>query len=234
MMGKTLQDEASGQMPQLSYRLVQIFGQVKVSEYLGYTALYIWAGILVNLDLVICKQKIWWSPNTSSPSQSCHCYEKFSSEVISGLVLGKRTVFTLSIGTPQLLTITSTIYCPMLCLKIAGWVANSVDPDQVTCSAVSHLGQHCLPRPVCPNTYSKYGNIQKKIISFGWNIKSSCESSGWSTSLLLQYDLVSCNPAEFSVVVYLCQVLFCFVILQLSFINLWAEFILWNWSSYMI
>ena len=30
----------------------------------------------------------------------------------------------------------------MLCLKIAGWVANSVDPDEMSHTAVSHLGLH--------------------------------------------------------------------------------------------
>ena len=54
---------------------------------------------------------------------------------------------------------TSTIHYPMLCLKIAGWVANSVDPYETLRSAVSHLGLYCLLRPVCPNTYGKYGNI---------------------------------------------------------------------------
>ena len=52
---------------------------------------------------------------------------------------------------------TSTIHYPILCLKIAGWVANSVDPDETPRSAASHLGQNCLLRPVCPNTYGKYG-----------------------------------------------------------------------------
>ena len=51
----------------------------------------------------------------------------------------------------------STVYYPMLCLKIAGWVANSVDPDEMLRSAGSHLGLNCLLRPVCPNTYGKYG-----------------------------------------------------------------------------
>ena len=27
-------------------------------------------------------------------------------------------------------------------------------------SAASHLGLHCLLRPVCPNTYSKYGTTE--------------------------------------------------------------------------
>ena len=51
---------------------------------------------------------------------------------------------------------TSTIHYPMLCLNIAGWVANSVDPDETPRSAASHLGLNCLLRPVCPNTYGKY------------------------------------------------------------------------------
>ena len=38
----------------------------------------------------------------------------------------------------------------MFCLKIAGWVANSVDPDEML-----HL--HNLLRHVCPNTDVKYG-----------------------------------------------------------------------------
>ena len=53
---------------------------------------------------------------------------------------------------------TRTIYYPILCLKIAGWVANSVDPDEMLHSAASHLGLHCLLRPVCPNIYGKKGN----------------------------------------------------------------------------
>ena len=54
---------------------------------------------------------------------------------------------------------TSTSHYPMLCLKIAGWVANSVDPDETPHSAASHLGLNCLLRPVCLNTYGKYGNV---------------------------------------------------------------------------
>ena len=45
----------------------------------------------------------------------------------------------------------------MLCLKIAGLVANSVDPDETPHSAASHLGLYCLLRHVCPNIYGKYG-----------------------------------------------------------------------------
>ena len=48
----------------------------------------------------------------------------------------------------------------MLCQKIAGWMANSVDSDETPCSAASHLGLYCLLRPVCPNTCGKYGNYK--------------------------------------------------------------------------
>ena len=43
-----------------------------------------------------------------------------------------------------------------LCLKIAGRVANRVDPREMLHSAASHLGLHCLLGHVCPNTYCKY------------------------------------------------------------------------------
>ena len=66
---------------------------------------------------------------------------------------------------------TSTIYYPMLCLKIAGWVANSVDPDETPHSAASHLGLYWLLRPVYPNTYGKYGNTSFR--SHVYQLKSS-------------------------------------------------------------
>ena len=53
---------------------------------------------------------------------------------------------------------TSTTYYSVLCLKIAGQVANCVDPDDTPWSATSHLGLHCLLRPVCPNSYGKYSS----------------------------------------------------------------------------
>ena len=65
---------------------------------------------------------------------------------------------------------TSTICYPILCL--AGWVANSVDPDETPRSAASydtphsvasHLSLHCLIRPVCPNTYGEYGIIAVQL-----------------------------------------------------------------------
>ena len=40
----------------------------------------------------------------------------------------------------------------MLCLKIAEYVANRVDPDEMLHSVASHLDLHCLPRPICQNT----------------------------------------------------------------------------------
>ena len=42
-------------------------------------------------------------------------------------------------------------------------MANSVDPDETPHSAASHLGLNCLLRPVCPNTYGKYGISRKKV-----------------------------------------------------------------------
>ena len=43
--------------------------------------------------------------------------------------------------------------------KIAGCVANSVDPDQTPRSTTSDLGLHYLLMPVCPNTSNIYGNM---------------------------------------------------------------------------
>ena len=43
--------------------------------------------------------------------------------------------------------------------KIAGRVANSADIGQTPRPAASDLGLHCLLRPVCPNAWSKYGNL---------------------------------------------------------------------------
>ena len=34
---------------------------------------------------------------------------------------------------------------------------NSADPDQMPHSVASDQGQHCLLRPICPNTYDIYG-----------------------------------------------------------------------------
>ena len=57
---------------------------------------------------------------------------------------------------PLLFTIcfssTSPFYYLWMFKKIAGWVANSVDPDQMLRSAASDLDLHCLLRLVFPNT----------------------------------------------------------------------------------
>ena len=40
------------------------------------------------------------------------------------------------------------------------WMSGrQADPDEIPSSAVSHLGLHCLLRPVCPNTYGKYDTL---------------------------------------------------------------------------
>ena len=44
----------------------------------------------------------------------------------------------------------------LLCQIIAGWEANSVDPDKTPRSAASHLDLHCLLMAVCPNIYGKF------------------------------------------------------------------------------
>ena len=69
------------------------------------------------------------------------------------------TVLTISIQALQLLTILylkseqSTIYYQMFCQKIAGWVINSVHPDETMQSGVSSgstlLAQACLVKYVC-------------------------------------------------------------------------------------
>ena len=68
------------------------------------------------------------------------------------------SVFTLSIGTPYLLTILilkfKIYYSPFyLCvLNIVVYMANGVDPDQMPHSVASDQGLHCLQGPICPNT----------------------------------------------------------------------------------
>ena len=41
----------------------------------------------------------------------------------------------------------TAFYYTLLCLKTAGQVANSVDPDQMPQNAASGQGPHCLLRP---------------------------------------------------------------------------------------
>ena len=40
----------------------------------------------------------------------------------------------------------------------AGYVANSLDPDQV-CFATYDMSLHCLLLPICPNALGFYGNV---------------------------------------------------------------------------
>ena len=45
-----------------------------------------------------------------------------------------------------------------------GWMSCE-QCSRMPCSAASHLGLNCLLRPVCPNTYSKYGiHVQKALL----------------------------------------------------------------------
>ena len=68
---------------------------------------------------------------------------------------------------------TSTIYYLMLYLKIAGWVANSGDPDEMQHSAASHLGLLCLLVPFCLNMYGKYAILDFCISHFARAISRS-------------------------------------------------------------
>ena len=45
--------------------------------------------------------------------------------------------------------------------KDADRMANSVDPDQTAPKELSDLGQHCLPRPACPNPNDHYDKNQR-------------------------------------------------------------------------
>ena len=49
-----------------------------------------------------------------------------------------------------------SFYYPLVCLKLAGSMADSVDTDQMLHFAASDLGLHSLLEPVCPNTSGKY------------------------------------------------------------------------------
>ena len=74
------------------------------------------------------------------------------------------TIFTLNIHILTLyliLLFNKSILLPTNLCKIAGWVANSVDPDQTPRSAASDLGLHCLLRPACPKMLRKYDTLIK-------------------------------------------------------------------------
>ena len=68
--------------------------------------------------------------------------------------------------------------------KIAGWVANSVDPDETPRFAASHLGLHCLLRPSEQIHTIKYNMVRvmrretRKIMT-----KSSVITNQFSTSM---------------------------------------------------
>ena len=66
----------------------------------------------------------------------------------------------------------------LVCLKSAGQVANSTDPDQMLHSAASDLGLHCLLRLACLNNY------------VGWlgEVKVSCILHHWGIQLILVYN----------------------------------------------
>ena len=46
-------------------------------------------------------------------------------------------------------------------------MANNVDPDQMSHSAVSDLGLHCLQMPVCPNTLGYYNKVFLRLNMLG-------------------------------------------------------------------
>ena len=90
--------------------------------------------------------------------------------------------------------LTSTIYYPILWLKIAGWVANSVDPDETLHSAASHLGLHCLLSPVC--IYPKYSDTSTPYHTYSkiWTstiycnlMNVYCHVKGWTSSSKIRF-----------------------------------------------
>ena len=81
----------------------------------------------------------------------------------------QHTVYTLSNGTPPLLTKLllkfekGLFHYLLMCLKYAEQVSNSVDPDKMPHSAASDLGLHCLFRSVCPNIYCYFTVIHVQL-----------------------------------------------------------------------
>ena len=49
--------------------------------------------------------------------------------------------------------------------KTAGWVADIVEPDQMSQNVSSDFGLHCLHWPVCPSTSGKYCNIDLQVLN---------------------------------------------------------------------
>ena len=61
------------------------------------------------------------------------------------------------------------MYNLLMCLKNTGWVANSVDLDQMPQSVSFDQGLHCLLGLFCPNTYGKYSICWKSIfVTIQW------------------------------------------------------------------
>ena len=68
-------------------------------------------------------------------------------------------------------------------------MASSVDPHQMPHSAASVLSLHCLPRPVCSNTYGKCSSICVRLRDRGWSggAKVLCILHHWGVQLILAY-----------------------------------------------
>ena len=92
---------------------------------------------------------------------------------------------------------TSTIYYPMMCLKIVRWVANRVDSDEMPLSEASHLVLHCFLMLVCPNTYGRLANSVdpdqmpqnvafEQSTQFALNAWISINYKNWPDTLLLE------------------------------------------------
>ena len=91
-----------------------------------------------------------------------------------------------------------TFYYWLMCLRTAGWVVNSVDPDQMPQNVASDLGLHCLLRPVSLKIWRKCSTtlvvvscrqfvFNQKILIFLFPHKSTCfrdslESHHWGKS----------------------------------------------------
>ena len=57
-----------------------------------------------------------------------------------------------------------------MCMKDTGWVANSVDPDQMPQSAASDLGIHHLLMWVYLNTCCIYGSVLGLMLLIGFKL----------------------------------------------------------------
>ena len=84
-------------------------------------------------------------------------------------------------------------------------MANSVDLDEMPHSAASHLGLNCLLRPLCPNTYGKYGIFSRKLpASLAQSdapLTGDQEIAGSTPSLVWQHSFVDIDHEIFSVVI---------------------------------